>query len=140
MEPKILAASPAFGGPGTRPYRIVLRQLKDGSFAVHAMYLDVIGGYDSGSYYAKGDYHAAMVRWSRRTESEIIERDDRCWVFTPIGEEASLPQSKELGPCLTSRCPQCNNSLDNGTPHGSPNLRRCADCKLVFVKHPDEVN
>lgn len=37
-----------------------------------------------------------------------------------------------LGPCLTPRCPECGNSLQNGIPFGTTNTRLCATCKLVW--------
>jgi len=45
-------------------------------------------------------------------------------------------RATELGPGGSSKCPHCGNSLQNGVPHGSPELRRCATCKHIFVAHP----
>ncbi len=81
----VLAASPAFAGPATRPYRIVLLQLYDDSFSVHRMYLDELGGFDDGNYFPKKeDYSKAMDRWMRRTTAEIIERGPACYDFRPL--------------------------------------------------------
>ena len=78
----ILAQSPAFAGPATRPYRIVLRRLRDGSFSVHRQYLDA-QGFEEGDYFGT-EYLAAMRRWLDRTAHEIERRDVPCWDFTPV--------------------------------------------------------
>lgn len=42
---------------------------------------------------------------------------------------------KFTGPNGLPKCPKCGNSSQNATPHGSPELRRCASCKTVW--NPD---
>ncbi len=49
------------------------------------------------------------------------------------------PNFKGVGPTMEPRCPHCLNSFQNGTPHGSPNLRCCATCKTIFSADPIEV-
>lgn len=46
----------------------------------------------------------------------------------PISYEGSIPGEY--------RCPECNNWLGHGTPHGTPNLRCCGNCKLIFEAVP----
>ncbi len=83
-DSSVLAASPAFAGPGTRPYRIALLQLADKGFSVHRLYIDEIGGLDHGSYFKEDGYALAMQNWLNRTGHEIEERGEACWHFQPI--------------------------------------------------------
>lgn len=48
--------------------------------------------------------------------------------------------AKYLGPTGSSKCPSCGNSLQNGIPIDRPDLRRCADCKVIFIPSPNERN
>lgn len=48
------------------------------------------------------------------------------------------PQSQRCGPCGTSACPQCQNSLQNDIPADRADLRRCATCKIIFRPCPEE--
>lgn len=79
----VLAASPAFAGSMTRPYRIVLLKHADGSFSVHRKYLDDLGGFDEGSY-LRTDYAAAMDVWMKRSAREIEIRGPACHVHFPV--------------------------------------------------------
>ena len=76
---QILAASPAFAGPGTRPYRIVLLALSGPGFSVHRVYLDVEGGKDDGFY--SNNYAVAMRKWVEKCQYEIEHRGEQCWLF-----------------------------------------------------------
>ena len=40
---------------------------------------------------------------------------------------------KFTGPTGLPRCPRCHNSSQNAIPEGSPDSRRCASCKVVWV-------
>jgi hypothetical protein len=84
---KLLAASPAYGGPATRPYRWVLVEDSDLKYIVYRKYLDTLGGRDSGYYFGAGQqsYRDAKRRWLQRTEYEQEQRDERCDVIHPVG-------------------------------------------------------
>ena len=49
------------------------------------------------------------------------------------------PKAVKLGPCETSKCPGCGNSLQNCHPAQSQaDLLRCASCKLLFLRADDD--
>lgn len=84
-------------------------------------------------------------RWELGVEPDYV-LDDWTWpsardayaaVHRIAGERAgaSYPASNAVGPTGRARCPSCGNSSQNESPDGSPELLRCASCKLVFQNH-----
>lgn len=76
---RVVAASPAFGGPMTRAYRICLIQENlQGQYVVCSIFLDD-GSRGSGNYFGPGDIKNAMLRWAEQCQYEIQQRDARCY-------------------------------------------------------------
>ncbi len=92
-KPDLLAASPAFAGPGTRPYRIVLLKWSESKFSVHTQFLDDLGGMCNGYYHINAAGHQngtkvygeAMQNWHEKVAMELKYRGQACYDFTPIG-------------------------------------------------------
>ncbi len=54
--------------------------------------------------------------------------------------QETFKKSVRLGPLGDSSCPHCNNSLENGKPSDRPDLRRCANCKSIFIPMNESKN
>lgn len=83
----LLAASPVFGGPATRPYRVILwRQPSTGELVVHTQQVAIVegeiagGGCTSGDYFSPPDAEKAVVRWHERVQREI-DRGRQCLIL-----------------------------------------------------------
>lgn len=87
----LLAASPAFGGPATRPYRICLCGYAAGGYSVHRVYEDELGGMSDGSYFPENEYRYAMWNWSDRSAREINNRATACWLHLPLPVKDEIP-------------------------------------------------
>lgn len=86
----------------------------------------------------------ALVNLLRR----IDEANDLHAIFT-IKDSLEMAQAKQLiateqiatqlGPCNTSKCPKCGNSLQNGPIWLEPHVFCCASCKNYFHPYPDDI-